>query len=363
MGDNYKRLGKIGCVLLVSVVLLEVGLRIFSLFPGDTPFYVSDRSIGFRVRPNVSVAGNNTNSSGFNDVDREKENNKADIRIVVIGDSFVFGAVPRENNFVSLIEELARKAEANVEVWNMGIPAAGPENYLHLVKGDAVSANANLVCIVFFVGNDITQSHPDFKIRIFFGTPREILRVPYLVRFSPQYFYVYRLFHASRRLLWSYLAKTSQDGSGTFPRATYLSIEHQRSAIYMVKQDSKVAESYSGAKAILKQMALEAAENNMGFVVVLAPDELQVNLQLRDELMRRYGLDPSEYDFGQPQKLLMEYLRSQGVEVLDLLPDFVEAGKTSTLYLRNDSHWNQNGNALAAQEIWGYFSEIMSQKN
>ncbi len=51
-------------------------------------------------------------------------------------------------------------------------------------------------------------------------------------------------------------------------------------------------------------MAVEAADNNMGFLVVLAPDELQVNPQLRDELMRRYGLDPSEYDFRQPQKNL-----------------------------------------------------------
>jgi hypothetical protein len=216
----------------------------------------------------------------------------------------------------------------------MGIPAAGPENYLNLIREDAVSAGADLACVVFFIGNDITQSHPDFKIRIWFGAPREVLRSPYLLRPSLEYFYGYRLLRD-------------------------LSIEHQRSAIYKLKQDSKVAESYRAAKTILKQMATEAADNNMGFLVVLAPDELQVNLQLRDELMRRYALDPKNYDFKQPQKLLMEYLNSQGIEAVDLLPDFVEAGKTRTLYLRHDSHWNESGNALAAQEIWSYLAAIV----
>jgi len=174
---------------------------------------------------------------------------------------------------------------------------------------------------------------------------------------------VYRLFRASTRLVWHYLAISSQDENETFTRGTYLSIEYQRSGIYKVNQDSEVAESYGGAKEILKQMALEAAGNNMGFVVVLAPDELQVNPLLRHQLMRRYGMNPGEYDFERPQRMLMEYLRSQRIKALDLLPHFVEAAKVRALYLRNDSHWNKSGNALAAQEIWSYLSEMVARKD
>jgi hypothetical protein len=359
---RLKWFARIVFVVLAFVVLLAVGLRIFSLFPSDTPFYVSDPNVGFRVRPNVSMAGNRTNSSGFNDIEHEKgEKKKTAIRTVVIGDSFVFGAVPRKENFVALMEELSRNEARNVEVWNMGIPAAGPENYLPLIKQDAVSAKADVVCLVFFVGNDITQSHPDFKTKIFFGTPREILRTPYVVRFSEEYFYVYRLFRASGRLLWNYLAKSSQGGNGTFPRETYLSIEYQRSTIYRIKEGSRIIESYSGAKSILKRMAMEAAKNNMRFMVVLAPDELQVNPRLRNEFMQRYGLNPGEYDLAQPQKLLMEYLKSEAIEAIDLLPDFLQAGKIGTLYLRNDSHWNEEGNRLAAQKIWAHLSEVLSR--
>jgi len=101
----------------------------------------------------------------------------------------------------------------------------------------------------------------------------------------------------------------------------------------------------------------------MGFVVVLAPDELPVNLLLRHQLMRRYGMNPGGYDFERPQRVLMEYLQSQRIKGLDLLSDFVEAAKVRTLYLRNDSHWNKGGNALAAQEIWSYLREIVARKD
>ncbi|MHC4148276.1 MAG: SGNH/GDSL hydrolase family protein [Planctomycetota bacterium] len=360
-GPTLKWLARIVFAVLASVILLEVGLRISSLFPGNTPFYVSDPSVGFRVRPNVIVGEERTNSSGFNDIERKKDKKTKDaIRIVVIGDSFVFGAVRRDSNFVFLTQNFARRSIPQVEIWNMGIPGTGPENYLNLIRQDVVSAEADLACVVFFIGNDITQSHPDFKIRIWFGAPREILRLPYLIRPSLEYFYGYRLLRAGGRFVKHYLAKWSGNGNGTFARDTYLSIEYQRSAIYKVKQDRRITESYSGAKAILKQMALEAADNNMGFLVVLAPDELQVNPQLREELIRRYSLDPGEYDFGKPQKVLMEYLGAAAIEAVNLLPDFVEARKTKTLYLKNDSHWNEEGNTLAAREISSYLVATLS---
>jgi hypothetical protein len=358
---TFKRLARIVYIVLAFVVLFEVALRISSLFPGDTPFYVSDPNIGFRVRSNVSVGEERTNSSGFNDIERKKDKKiKDNINIVVIGDSFVFGAVPRNDNFVSVTQQLARSSVPNVEIWNMGIPGTGPENYLNVIRRDALSAKTDIVCVVFFIGNDITQSHPDFKTRIWFGAAREILRSPYLIRPSLEYLYGYRLFRAGGRFVKHYLAKWSGNGNGTFARDTYLSIEYQRSAIYKVKQDRRITESYSGAKAILKQMALEAADNNMGFLVVLAPDELQVNPQLREELIRRYSLDPGEYDFGKPQKVLMEYLGAAAIEAVNLLPDFVEARKTKTLYLKNDSHWNEEGNTLAAREISSYLVATLS---
>jgi cell volume regulation protein A len=44
-------------------------------------------------------------------------------------------------------------------------------------------------------------------------------------------------------------------------------------------------------------------------------------------------------------------LSAQGVEVLDLLPAFAEAGQQTRLYKPRDTHWNLAGNRLAATVI------------
>ncbi|MGH8548311.1 MAG: alginate O-acetyltransferase AlgX-related protein [Methylococcales bacterium] len=356
----FRQFVKLICIALVVLILIEVALRLSSLFPGDTPFYRSDPVIGYRARAHVRIAENTTNSSGFNDIERSSAKSTNYKRVVFVGDSFVFGALPRTDNFVSLTEDLSRRAGAEVAMWNFGIPGAGPENYLGLIRKDVLSANADLVCLVFFIGNDIGQSHRDFKTRIWFGTPREILRSPYLMKPSIEYWYAYRLFRAGTKLLWHKLAQSQEKENGTFTKETYLSIEYERSAIYKIKQNIKEAESYEAAKAILQQMAVELAKNNTNFLVILAPDEIQVNSKLRDEVMKTYELDSNKYDFRQPQRLLLPYLRSRGIEVLDLLRDFAEAGATKSLYRKYDSHWNESGNQLAAQNIWTRIEAIMT---
>lgn len=98
-------------------------------------------------RPYVKVGEERTNSFGFNDIEHQKDKRtKDDIRVVVMGDSFVFGVVPRKDNFVSGMQEFAGRSNSNVEMWNMGVPAAGPEKYLSLIREDAVAAEADLVC-------------------------------------------------------------------------------------------------------------------------------------------------------------------------------------------------------------------------
>jgi len=66
---------------------------------------------------------------------------------------------PRKENFTHVLQDPADKSDLNLEVLNMGIIAAEPNNYLALLKKDAVLMNADEVCVVFFVGNDIIQAH------------------------------------------------------------------------------------------------------------------------------------------------------------------------------------------------------------
>jgi hypothetical protein len=45
----------------------------------------------------------------------------------------------------------------------MGIPGAGPKNYLRIIRKDAVDRQADFVGVVLFLGNDLMQAHPDSR--------------------------------------------------------------------------------------------------------------------------------------------------------------------------------------------------------
>jgi hypothetical protein len=346
------------CIIIVAtLVMAELCFRLLSLFPVDSGLYRNDPDVGFRMRPNIEVRGESTNSFGFKDVEHVREKRSHVHRAAFIGDSFVFGVVPRRGNFVFRFGELARKEGRAVEVLNMGIPAAGPENYLALIERDASDMSVDTVCVVFFVGNDIVQSHPDFTTKVWLGATRETLRNAFAVGFSPEYFYLFRAGRSLGRLV---ADRMHGEPGKAFSEKTYLSIERQRAEIFKRNQSSFLKECYLGAEDLLLKMAEQTRRRGVGFFVVLAPDEIQVNGRLREKVLGHYGLNPEEYDFEQAQRILVDSLRKRNVPVLDLLGPFV-ANSDKVLYEERDTHWNLDGNELAAERIWEFFSARFSR--
>lgn len=337
--------------VVATIVLLEVALRVVAIFPGDSATFVNDENIGIRMRPNVPVGdGNITNTSGFNDIERSPDGKAKGRRLAIIGDSFVFGVVPRGDNFAQILQQQFNRGGYDTEVINMGIPAAGPENYLGLLKNDAVRLKADMVYVVFFIGNDIVQSHPDFTTKILLGSAREVLVRPDLLGLDKEYSYVYRMARAGTRLIVErYL--TEKEAGASFSRGTYFSIEKQRSAVFEKDMSRYVEEGYMGSIRLLSELSDTATSQGMSFRVILAPDEIQVDKQLRDAVSSVHHMEQDKYDFKQPQRIISEKLREKGISFIDLLPAFEEAGKTRILYRKYDSHWNEAGNKLAADII------------
>jgi hypothetical protein len=80
-----------------------------------------------------------------------------------------------------------------------------------------------------------------------------------------------------------------------------------------------------------------ASRAGAGFLVTLLPDEAQVDEAARTEVTRAWGLAPEGLDVGRPTRAIAEALAAQGVEVLDLLPAFAEAGSHTRLYKPRDT--------------------------
>jgi hypothetical protein len=342
-----RALGLFSVAMVATILLLELTLRIAPLISSDSACYVRDAQVGFRPRPHVRCGDFITNSLGFHDVEHRVAKRPAVVRLAFIGDSFVVGAVPREANLASVTQDLGNRSGLSVEVINMGIPAAGPGNYLGLLEHDAVALGIDVACLVFFVGNDITQAHPDFETSVWLGATRETLRAPYLVGPSLEYSYAYR---TARSLTRSLRERFSAETEGTFSPATYLSIEKQRLSIYEREPSAFIRESYQGARMLLGEMARSATRHGIRLAIALAPDEVQVNPDLRRAVADAYSLQLDRYDFDAPQRVLSGTLRDLSLPTIDLLP--LLRNQDAAVYLPRDTHWNAQGNRLVAEAVW-----------
>jgi hypothetical protein len=94
------------------------------------PIFYSGNPDRFRGKPFAPFWNFHLNSRGFNDVEFSARKAAGTIRILGIGDSFAFGVVPYEYNYLTLVEQYLKQSEHNVELINMGIPAIGPKEYL-----------------------------------------------------------------------------------------------------------------------------------------------------------------------------------------------------------------------------------------
>ncbi len=128
------------------------------------PYYDSDynRSVNRLLEPNTSIyvdEGQNfcriepyhleTNSKGLRYDETEEHKNEDTYRILVIGDSNVFGwGLNQSDTFPYILkQELASHHEKDYQVLNMGVPGAGIENHYLILRNIGLDYNPDLVIV------------------------------------------------------------------------------------------------------------------------------------------------------------------------------------------------------------------------
>jgi hypothetical protein len=94
--------------------------------------------------------------------------------------------------------------------------------------------------------------------------------------------------------------------------------------------------------------------------MVIHPAQIQVDNELRKNVMTEFSRKEVDYDFELPQKVLASYCADRSIPCLDLLPAFRAAGEHTDLYLLRDRHYNANGNELAARKIAEFLRAYVS---
>jgi len=325
-------------VVLITVGLGELSLRIYN-FVDPLPIFYSDSYNRFRGKPFASDWSFHLNSRGFKDVEFSPNKAAGTIRILGIGDSFAFGVVPYEYNYLTLVEQDLKQSGHSVELINMGIPGIGPREYLSLLVREGFVLEPDRVLVSLFIGNDF-EGHTRGLVSYSYAASLIRYVLARWTKFEGQ------IIHGDA---------TYDDNGPPFTDDAYLQIELQRSTIFL-RDNWAFAGQLAAALSYILEMKRLCDRRNIGFTVVLIPDEMQVSKPLQARVIAESGRSSSSFDFALPNRLLRARFEELNVDYMDLTAEFSAHSLDERLYRRNDSHWNIAGNALAARLIWQYIS-------
>ncbi len=320
-------------IVLVAVALGELSLRLYN-YVDPLPIFYSDSYNRFRGKPFAPDWSFHLNSRGFKDVEFSTNKAAGTSRILGIGDSFAFGVVPYEYNYLTLVEQDLNQSGHHVELINMGIPGIGPREYLSLLAREGLALEPDRILLSFFVGND------------FDGPRRSLVSYSYVASLISYVLASWRkfegqIFHGDA---------TYEDDEPKFTNEAYLEIELKRSAIFL-RDNRAFEDQFALALSYLLEMKRLCDGRNIGLTVVLIPDEVQVSNSLQARVVEQSGRGSASFDFALPNRLLRATFEELKIDYLDLTAEFSAGSRNKRLYRPNDSHWNIAGKALAARLI------------
>jgi len=320
-------------IILITLSIGEIALRVYNHYVPSFIFY-SGSYDRFRGKPFTYDWDFKLNSQGFKDKEfSEKKENV--YRMLGIGDSCSFGVVPYKYNYLTLIESQLNVGNTNVEVLNMGIPSIGPKDYLSLLVKEGLALQPDTVLLSFFVGNDFDESN---KKKLYeYSYVASLLH--YIINLQPKY--EGRIIHGKAEYC---------DDCPSFSIKQYLKIEYGRSSIYLVN-NKKFLKKLNHAIYYLEQIRNICKLHSINLIVVIIPDELQINQDLLSQVKGVYypNLEENKWDTGLPNRLLSNELDKLGIIYIDLYEYF--SSSSDRLYRPRDTHWNIAGNQMAANII------------
>lgn len=347
------------------VVLVEATLRVIALLIPVPLLQTGSSSASvfatYRKPPGAAHLGLSCDERGFNDRLVRAPGTRL---VACIGDSFSFGLVPRPFHYTSVAERLLD----GVEIYNAGVIAAGPSEYLELEREVLPLRPAALV-LALFVGNDVDEADRGDSGAGWLGT-----------LFDRQHLLLYQVPRRLRIRAHERRARAEPFGSiqgestpvvsaepdaclAAFPwladpalesasmsEEIFLDVERRRAAVVCAPD---AEHDYQRLFHTLE--AIRAAARSVPLYVLLIPDEFQID----DELWRQ--VEQPGYERDRPQVEIGGWLAARGVETLDLLPVFRGVPALTDgerhLYHRRDTHWNRRGNETAGAALAAWLRE------
>lgn len=308
--------------------------------------YQADFDLGHSLRPNMRNGDVVTNSLGFRAREYPVPKPPRAFRILGLGDSFTFGRQAPDEVYLDLLEArlVAQGLGFPVEVINAGVPGYDTSQELGQLRKVGLGLGPDLVLLAFFVTGDLLENGSDARYEVVEGE-LTTTRLSRLERFLLRS-HLYRLV---RSRLTVHAAEASS--GDTLTPSRYLEVEASRLQACQVRPDRYLRRCWRRTKRLLLELRDETRARGIGLVVLLIPDELQVDPRVLEAAVTARKGNRADYDPDLPSRRLRELLADAEVPAVDLLAAFRARQASEPVYRAQDTHWNAAGCAIAADRV------------
>ncbi len=368
-----------GCSLLLSLIFVEIGLRLAGVaFPSHTRW---DRNRGFAYVPNAvwkhDTEGESEvriNRFGFRDENWAVEADVDTVRVAVLGDSFVAAhEVDEDERFTELLEDRldAATAGSNVDVMNFGVRGYGTAQELMTYRHVVRDFDPDVVLLAVFTGNDIVNNcralqgaakRPYFNLQNGRLVLDETFRTNVKVRSRHA---LQKLSAHSRAVQVIHRVGCLLDGK----RAHHQGRLHQRlfdaglkkscwveHELYLEPADSVWKRAWRVTERLIAKLRDEVEQDGAELRVVVLSNPCQVH---PDETYRDTLCDSVEIDnLFYPDRRLRQMCREEEIDILALAPEMQRRADETNVWFHGFEncevgigHWNEAGHAVAADLI------------
>jgi len=376
------KIGLTAVSLCICFIAAELAVRtIIPLDKGKSyEFRIPHPTLGWVLEPNAAYHNAlpeeriyiKYNSRGFHDIEHSIDKPDGVLRILILGDSFMEAySVKLEDSFARRLEELSRKAGLNVEVINLGTGGYSTLQEYLIFELLGKKYQPDVVLLGFYVENDITDNSLEIssisekeKKRPFLdpGYPDswEITPVDYqgsLQRYTEARKHLdslaYRTMSRSilLKLLYKEIRRTGlrfyndEDDGPVQVNEDLRELVSQ--GVYYCVEPPQYARAWDITERILRQLKAEVEFVNSKLVVFTVPSYRETGQDAEGTASQLC------VEKAQGYKRLDMILKKQGIESIDLLPDFRKAARVDgiELFRKSDRHWNPLGHSLAARKV------------
>jgi len=239
-----------------------------------------------------------------------------------------------------------------------------------LLKNYGLQFKPDLVLLNFYVGNDIIT-----RRGVSLERPLTVAGQSYYIHstgntvhdtISPDRSFLYHHLNYIIKVGGVYLKNWGRELSAEGPwipirtRRQYLEELDQRTDIYLVHPPQEILLQWEKTVQVLTEFRDVLHGQGIRMLLVLLPDHMQVDSQLRQEFLAARGEDPSLFDFERPQAMLKAWGASNGVPTVDLLPRFREAVLGEPLFYDTDMHMKVAGHRLVSDTVWPSLAGLLA---